>query len=71
MPFPATRRLLKEAGYTFETNKTCPCGAPMELWRTPKDQLLPMDPMSDDDSKAESHFATCPKAQQFRRMKKS
>lgn len=42
----------------------------MELWHTPKDQLLPMDPMSDDDSKAESHFATCAKAQQFRRQKK-
>jgi hypothetical protein len=70
MPFPETRRLLKEAGYYFVANKTCPCGATMELWHTPKDQLLPMDPMSDDDSKAESHFATCAKAQQFRRQKK-
>jgi hypothetical protein len=70
MPFPETRRLLKEAGYKFETNKTCPCGAAMELWRTPKDQLMPMNPMSDDDAKAESHFATCPKAVQFRRAKK-
>lgn len=70
MPFPATRGLLKEAGYTFVTNKVCPCGAAMELWHTPKDQTIPMNPMSDDDAKAESHFATCIKAAQFRRAKK-
>ena len=69
MPFPATRRELKEAGYDFVTMKTCPCGARMELWHTPKDQVLPMNLMQDDDAKAESHFATCPKAAQFRRQK--
>jgi hypothetical protein len=69
MPFPPTRRLLKEAGYDFMTNKTCPCGATMELWHTPKDQVIPMNPMADDDAKAESHFATCVKAAQFRRKK--
>ena len=69
MPFPATRRLLKEAGYDFVTVKVCPCGARMELWHTPKDQMLPMNPMEDDDAKAESHFVTCPKAVQFRRHK--
>jgi len=42
----------------------------MELWHTPTDQIIPMNPMSNDDAKAESHFATCPKAQQFRRNKK-
>lgn len=42
----------------------------MELWHTPKDQVLPMNPMGDDDAKAESHFATCSKAEQFRRHKK-
>ena len=70
MPFPATRRLLKEAGYEFITNKVCPCGAKMELWRTPINQVIPMNPMPDDDAKAESHFSTCPKAAQFRRQKK-
>jgi hypothetical protein len=69
MPFPPTRRLLKEAGYEYITNKTCPCGATMELWQTPKDHVMPMNPMADDDSKAESHFSTCPKAAQFRRPK--
>jgi hypothetical protein len=70
MPFPPTRRELKEAGYDFVTTKTCPCGEKMELWHTPKDQMLPMNPMTDDDAKAESHFATCVKAAQFRRVKK-
>ena len=70
MPFPATKRLLIEAGYNFVTIKNCPCGEPMELWHTPKDQTIPMNPMPDDDAKAESHFATCVKAAQFRRAKK-
>lgn len=70
MPFPETRGLLKEAGYKYLANKTCPCGATMELWLTPKDATLPMNPMHSDDDKAESHFATCVKAAQFRRPKK-
>jgi hypothetical protein len=69
MPFPETKAKMIEAGYSFHTRKTCPCGAPMELWNTPKGEHLPMEPMPDDDSKAESHFATCPKAVQFRRKK--
>lgn len=41
----------------------------MELWHTPNNQTLPMNPMHDDEAKAESHFATCPRAAQFRRKK--
>jgi hypothetical protein len=70
MPFPATRKELKEAGYDFLAMKTCPCGASIELWHTPTDQTMPMNVMENDDSKAESHWATCPKAAQFRRAKK-
>lgn len=69
MPFPETRGKLKEAGYDFMTRKTCQCGAVMELWHTPKDQIIPMNPMIDDEAKAESHFATCPRAAQFRKKK--
>jgi hypothetical protein len=69
MPFPATRKLMQDAGYSFAGHKICPCGARMELWHTPSDQLMPMNLMENDESKAESHFATCPKAQQFRRKK--
>jgi hypothetical protein len=69
MPFPATRAALIEAGYTYQTNKTCPCGAAMQLWLTPSGAMMPMNPMQSDDDKAESHFATCVKAAQFRRQK--
>jgi len=69
MPFPENRRLLKETGYDFLAMKVCPCGEKMELWQTPKDQVIPMNPMSDDDAKAESHFATCSRAAQFRKPK--
>jgi hypothetical protein len=67
MPFPATRAAMIEAGYSFATMKTCPCGESMELWNTPKGATMPMNPMNDDDSPAVSHWATCVKAEQFRR----
>jgi hypothetical protein len=69
MPFPATKRLLIEAGYQYLTDKTCPCGARMELWRTPNGMSIPMNPMDSPDAEAESHFASCPKAEQFRRKR--
>lgn len=71
MPFPETRRLMQDAGYSFVAAKRCPCGAEMELWLTPKNAMLPMNPMTDDDAKAESHFATCPRAAQFRKRNAS
>lgn len=69
MPFPTTRLELKLAGYDFIAIKTCPCGATMELWDTPAGKTMPMNPMESDQSEAVSHWATCPKAQQFRRAK--
>ena len=70
MPFPATKAAMLEAGYKYLVNKTCPCGDSMELWLTPNGATMPMNPMREADAKAESHFATCPKAAQFRRAKK-
>jgi hypothetical protein len=69
MPFPATRFELKQAGYDFIATKTCPCGAAMELWDTPNGKTMPINPMENDESAAVSHWATCSKAQQFRRPK--
>ena len=71
MPFPATKAAMIEAGYKYLANKTCPCGAGMELWLTPNDKAMPMNLMPAPDSPAISHWATCPKAQQFRRNKKA
>lgn len=67
MPFPPNRRELKLEGYDYHGQKTCPCGQTIELWHTPNDKTMPMDPMPDDESPAVSHWATCVKAQQFRR----
>jgi hypothetical protein len=69
MPFPATKIDMLEEGYTFAGMKVCPCGASMELWNTPRGQIMPMNPMNDLYAAAVVHWATCPKAEQFRRKK--
>jgi len=70
MSFPATKAAMIEAGYEWITDKTCPCGSAMELWKTPANKVMPMDPMPAEDAPAVSHWATCAKAQQFRRNPK-
>jgi len=58
-----TREDLIAAGYKHEGSSRCNgCGAEMEWWLTPKGKRMPVDPGT-----GESHFATCPKAAQFRR----
>ena len=69
MPFPETRAAMIEAGYSYITMKTCPCGEVFELWKTPNKAMMPMNRMWDENSKAVSHWATCVKAIQFRRRK--
>ena len=67
---PQTRAELIKRGYQFVGNKTCSaieCKKPIELWRTPNQRLAPFNPMPDIDSHAQSHYATCAKAQDFRR----
>lgn len=70
MPFPTTKAALETADYRFLNSKQCPCGATIELWRSPKDAVIPMNPMPAADSPATSHFSDCPMAKQFRRPKK-
>lgn len=66
-PFPATKAEMLDNGYTFAAMKTCPCGEQMELWNTPRGAVTPMNPMPDMDSPALSHWATCMRAEQFRK----
>lgn len=70
MPFPATRRQLATQGYQWLNFAKCAgCGASVSWYKTPKGASIPMDPMANDESPAISHWATCPKAKQFRRGK--
>ena len=70
MPFPKDKGGMITAGYKYLANKTCPCGASMELLLTPAGATMPMNPMRANEDPAESHFVTCPKAAQFRKAKK-
>jgi hypothetical protein len=71
MPFPATMQAMIDAGYTRSLYTRCQgCGAVMEYWRTPTYKTIPMDPMTNPEDKAVSHFATCVKAEQFRKTRR-
>lgn len=64
MPFPKTETELRAAGYEppKEGSTHCRgCGAEIEFWRTPKGKIIPLDAGT-----LESHWATCPKAKDFR-----
>lgn len=70
MPFPRTREALEESGFIRKAYTRCQgCGAAMEFWRTKTGKSLPMDPMPNPDSRAASHYATCPFAERFRKKK--
>lgn len=70
MSFPATRAALEFAGYRRQSSTFCMgCNQAMEFWTTPQGKSIPMDVMTEAESPAISHFATCPLAQQFRRRK--
>lgn len=67
---PQTRAELIRRGYQYVGTKTCTaveCGKRIELWRTPNQATAPYNPMPDENSHAQSHYATCTRAAQFRR----
>lgn len=62
MPFPRTDIDLAAQGYVFENKAKCRgCGADIEFWLTPKGKHIPLDAGT-----MEPHWATCPKADDFR-----
>jgi hypothetical protein len=68
MSFPATLDAMETAGYKRSNFSRCSgCMAAIEWWITPNKARIPMNPMPDLDSPAISHYATCPKAKQFRK----
>lgn len=67
---PKTRAELLQRGYLYVGNKLCDspgCRAPIEMWRTPNQKIAPFNPMPEMESHAQSHYATCNRAADFRR----
>jgi hypothetical protein len=68
--WPATRNELYAAGYVREMNKPARpckrCGTRIEFWRTPANQLMPIEVSKENDRELLCHFATCPHADEFR-----
>jgi nitrous oxide reductase accessory protein NosL len=68
MPFPKTADEMKATGYEFQNDAVCKgCGSDIEWWKSPKGNMVPMDPMPRGSSEAVAHFSTCPDASTFRR----
>lgn len=67
MKLPATRSQIKEAGYVFEFARPCKrCGVSLEFYRTPAKALSPLEPIVVDRVwLMDSHFKTCPFANEF------
>jgi ribonuclease HI len=63
-PFPITREEAVDDGYTLETeNARCSgCDAVIDWWKTPREKRIPIDAGTFNP-----HWATCPKAESFRR----
>ena len=69
MGFPKTRAEMVDQSYQRRVGRSvCSgCGSAIEFWRTPKGKEMPMDPMPFPESPATPHWATCPKAESFRK----
>lgn len=62
MAFPKTADELDAQGYRFSGMGTCrACGAQIAWYKTPKGKSIPLN------QDLEPHWATCPKAQEFRK----
>jgi hypothetical protein len=71
LTWPATRKELYAHGYVRAMHipsRPCrKCGTRIEFWRTPDNQLMPLEPTQGRDAPLLCHFATCPNAKEFRR----
>jgi hypothetical protein len=65
MAFPRTDTELHAQGYRFNSTGRCRgCQAEIEWWDTPRGKFIPLDPGT-----LEPHWATCPKADEFKKTK--
>lgn len=66
--WPKSKQELIERGYQLTGSGECSgCGKHIEWWRTPNGRPAPYDPMPQLTSAANSHFATCTRANTFRK----
>ncbi len=66
MPFPKSDNDLVAQGYQFEAKSHCRgCGRQIEWYLTPKGKHIPLDPGT-----LEPHWATCEKAELFRKERR-
>lgn len=66
MPLPNSRETLKAAGYTLESSKQCSCGQMIEMYKTPKNRMMPWHFFERNGQEiAEPHIATCPHKTQY------
>jgi hypothetical protein len=69
--FPTNLHEMVRMGYRKTGDGKCKgCGAAIEWWKTTNGHSIPMNPMpmqgTNDSAPAVAHFATCPKAKDFR-----
>jgi hypothetical protein len=71
MKFPATREEVKKAGYVFVFARPCRrCDRNLEFYRTPEGRTVPLEStVSGKEWKMDSHFKTCPYANEFSKKK--
>jgi hypothetical protein len=73
MKLPATRQQIKDAGYVFAYARACRrCNAHLEFYRTPSKSVSPLETvMINDVWLMDSHFKTCPFADEFHKKSAS
>jgi hypothetical protein len=71
LKFPATRRQLDEAGWTFKFARACRrCHVNLEFYVTPAKKLAPLEGVIIDQTWVMvSHFLTCPFRDDFKQPK--
>lgn len=68
MAFPVDAYEMRVQGYKLLDHSRCDgCFEEIEWWRTPNGHQIPMNPMSNAESPAISHWATCTMVKQFRK----
>ena len=66
--FPKNSTELRFRGYQKTGNGQCRgCAAAVEWWLTPTGHRIPINPMPELLTPAIAHWATCPKAEEFRK----